>query len=113
MIEAGRLRHRLELQQPGPEVRATDGSEHPQWLPYATVWGSVSPLTGRELWQARQSNPDVTHRVVIRFQPGLVLLATHRIKHRGRYLNLMAVRDIDERLRRWEIDAVEVMTKEA
>ena len=72
-MRAGFLRHRLALKTKTVS-RDTFGEEDVTWTTSATVWGSVEPLRGREYMEARQGQADVSHRVVIRYEPELTVL---------------------------------------
>ena len=64
-MRAGRLRHRLTIQS-AAEVKNLDGEAVKTWTAVATVWGSVEPMTGKELFNAQQVQAQVTHKVMIR-----------------------------------------------
>ena len=71
-MRAGALRHRLTFQQlPATPQRDSTGAEVEDWQDVATVWGSVEPLTGRELFTAQQLNATLSHRVRLRYLPGI------------------------------------------
>lgn len=43
-----------------------DMNEHvPDWKPYLKRWAKVDALSGRELWNAQQVQPDVTHQATV------------------------------------------------
>ena len=103
---AGQLRHKLRLERHQYPQNLASGE--PQAAgPYTVevVLGSVEPLSGRELWVARQSQPDVSHRVRIRYRrdlaPGDVL------EHDGRKLRVLSVLDPAERHRMLELVCAE------
>jgi SPP1 family predicted phage head-tail adaptor len=102
---AGRLRHRITIQ----EYREIGKNEWNEpifdWADVATVWASVEPIGGREFWASRQVQSEVTHRIRIRHLPGLD--PTMRILFRGREFKIEVIRNIEERNREMEILAVE------
>jgi len=65
-MRAGRLRHRLRLQQP-TETRGADGSFSRGWSTVATVWGGVEVLRGKEFFEAHQMNSETVYRIVLRY----------------------------------------------
>jgi SPP1 family predicted phage head-tail adaptor len=69
-IEAGRLRHQVQLSSLSATQDAL-GGEVPSGSPYATCWAAIEPLTGQELYQAQQYVKEVSHRVSIRYLPGV------------------------------------------
>ena len=94
-MQAGKLRHRIEIQEQISKTQGSSGKVTATWETTSTVWGSVSPLSGRELFQAQQVRPDVTHQVVIRGK--VTLTPKQRLKLGDRILHIEAVFDIDER----------------
>lgn len=48
------------------------------WATFATVWGEVDPLKGREYIASKQAQAELTHRITIRYIPGIK--PTMRIK---------------------------------
>lgn len=69
-MRAGWLRHRVTIQEQAPEQDAY-GERRSTWIDSATVWASVEPLRGREYLEARQEQAEISHRVAMRFRPGL------------------------------------------
>ena len=98
-VAINRLRHRVEIQV-ATEAADVLGDMIPTWKTVATRWGSVNPLSGKELFDARKVKSNVTHRVVIRGYtgPGGARLTTsNRLVHKGRTLNIETVSDPQER----------------
>ena len=56
-MQAGRLRHRITINQK-VVARNDFGEEIITWTEVGTFWGSVEPLQGRELLEARQAIAD-------------------------------------------------------
>lgn len=98
MIRTGDYRHRLEVQR-RDEITTTVGSSSARWIPVRTVWGSIEPLSARELVAAGQAQMRVTHRIGMRYFDGLT--PKHRIvetRHAGpRTFSIESVIDTDER----------------
>lgn len=74
------------------------------WLELATVWASVNPLRGRELFQAQQAQSEISHKVIIRHREGIdssqiIVLNNRRLDisyvinpgEKNQYLELMCV----------------------
>ena len=101
----GKLRQRLHLESSTP-TRNSVGEEVDNWEAYDVVWGEVVPLSGRELFQARQVEAEVTHRVTIRYRDGVS--PKHRVIHKNRTLEVVSVLDREER-ERW----LDLVCKEA
>ena len=94
MIRAGRLRHRLVLQSK-TYTRDSYGAAIVGWTTEATVWGSLEPLTARELFAQQQIQPEARVRVVLRYYSGLD--ASWRITHGGLYYDIVEVINKDMR----------------
>ena len=105
-MQAGTLRHRVAIQETLSLAQNSYGEPVTTWGTVATVWASVSPLSGRELAMAQQVRPDVTHKVVMRHRDNVT--PKQRILHDSRALEIESVRNADERDR-----MLELMCKEA
>ena len=104
-MRAGRLRHRLKLQE-ATETRDGHGGITRGWVTYSVRWASVEPLRGQELFAAQQINAEITHRVRLRYCDDLT--ASHRLVFGSRSLNILSILNPEERNRE-----LEVMCKEA
>jgi SPP1 family predicted phage head-tail adaptor len=96
-MKAGDLRHLIRIDEP---VRTEEegGGSVDRWTPFADgVWAAVVPLSGSERVAAMQSAATVSHRVELRYLPGLG--EGMRVVHETRAFNIRAVLDIDERHR--------------
>ena len=93
-MEPGKLRHRVTIEALS-EAQSGQGDITETWATGTTVWGSVEPLTGRELLNAQVVYSDVTHRVRLRFKSGLSTRG-HRLKHRTRILHIGSIIDPTE-----------------
>ena len=110
-MRAGRLRHRVAIQD-ATETRDAHGGVSRAWSTSATVWASVEPLQGRELWLAQQVQAQATVRVRMRYRSGLD--STMRLQlldgdgNAEKTYNIEAVMDLGERGRELEILCAEV-----
>lgn len=52
-MQAGKLRHRVTLQEPVKEQNPTTGAVINTWRDVATIWAEVYPLSAREFIAAR------------------------------------------------------------
>lgn len=66
MMRAGRLRHRLNLQQQ-VETQDSLGGAIITWTTTATVWGAVEALSGSEAFIADQVQSALQVRVIVRY----------------------------------------------
>lgn len=99
-MKAGKLRHRIEVQHDTSTTVDAAGHITPSNQPFGKRWASIEHLSGRELWNAQQVQPDVTHRVRIRYLDGLNERMRLRFKERGktdRYLNILTINNVQER----------------
>lgn len=82
-MRAGNLRHRITIERPAPS-RDESGSESTVWEPYATVWGSIEPMTGREGDGAVQILASLDTTITIRWSPRVdAVTAKWRVRHGG------------------------------
>ena len=52
-------------------LRDEYGAPRSFWHPFAVVMASIEPLSGREYWQASQSQSEATVRITIRYRAGI------------------------------------------
>lgn len=106
-MRSGPLRHRITLQN-----RTSSKDEFGQlvetWADLATVWGSVEPISGRELLSAQQTLGEVTHRIRTRYCAGIT--AATRILFNGRIFDIESVINDKEKNAHIEIMAKEGTT---
>ncbi len=88
-MRAGLLRHRLEIQEP-VESEKLSGFKAKSWQTFATVWGRIEPLSGKELWTAQQAQAQTTHKLTVRCGDLRYASATMRATYGGRVFNFSA-----------------------
>lgn len=93
-MRAGTLRHRLELQS-ATSAADSMGEMIQTFATYATVWGSLSPLSGRELEAGKQINAEIEHQAVIRYNSSVK--PYHRIVAKSRTFDIVSILNTDER----------------
>ncbi|STV76401.1 head-tail adaptor protein [Klebsiella michiganensis] len=69
-MQAGKLRHRVILQEPVKEQSPTTGAVINTWRDVATIWAEVYPLSAREFIAAQASQGEITTRITIRLPGG-------------------------------------------
>jgi len=99
-INAGDLRHRVEIQENKsllePDKNRNEYNEEPpKWETVATRWAAILPLSGSESLAAEQVQGTTNHKVVMRYFKGLSS-KKHRLKFRGRLFNISSILNIDE-----------------
>jgi SPP1 family predicted phage head-tail adaptor len=103
-VRAGRLRHRLEIQKP-IEARDAMGGVTITWDNVVERWGSIEPVNAREINEGSKVEERITHRIRMRHHANIA--PSWRIVNRGKIYNVIGIRDIDERRKVIEIQAVQ------
>ena len=89
-MKAGILRHRITLQSLTTTQDPVTGETTPTWTDFAAdVPAEVVPLSGREFLSAAATQAEVSARMTIRYQPGV--LPTMRVLFDGAIYNIAAV----------------------
>lgn len=88
MVNAGKLRHRITLQQQA-STKDTHGQVTTTWSDVATLWAAVEPIRGREFFAASQVNSEVTTRIRMRWRSGVT--AAMRVSFDSRIYDIQAV----------------------
>lgn len=89
MIAAGRLRHRVLIQNPVESQDPVSGTLIATWVDLATVFAEVAPSSAREFVAAQAIDSEVTARITIRHRAGVT--DKSRIIHRGQVYNVHGV----------------------
>lgn len=109
-MRAGRLRHRVSLQQPATTADSF-GQPSLSFSEQATARASIEPLTGREFLDSQQTRSNVSHRVRIRAVDIPTGFDTDwRVVFGSRTFEIEAIMDVMERNREYEIEVVERKT---
>ena len=87
-MRSGPLRHRITVQKP-VETQDAFGEVDVTWATHVESWASVDPISSRESFQASRDHAEMTHRVRMRYRPGI----THkmRILFGERVLNIRSI----------------------
>ena len=94
-MNLGRMRHRVTLEAiPTDQARNPLGEQRQAWQAEQVCWARVETLDGRELYREVQVQPSATHKVTIRYRPGVT--EAKRFDFRGRYLNIYRVDNADQ-----------------
>ena len=86
------------------------GEEIITWTEVGTFWGSVEPLQGRELLEARQAIAELSVRIRIRYQAGVTIGPTMRAVANDKTYLIESVINIDERDREIQLMGRELVT---
>ena len=66
-LQAGKLRHRIDIVMPSPIQDSTGGFNLSADVVYANVWASIEALSGRETLVLESQTSMVSHQVIIRY----------------------------------------------
>lgn len=105
-MRGGTLRHRVQVQ----KLDSTPDGSGEVTETYTTIWqgfASVDPIGAREFERNAQLVGTVSHIVKMRWTRGVVPGMSGRIMLGGRALNIVGVRDVQERRRELEIQCLE------
>lgn len=94
MIDAGRLRERVTVQIASGTTNAL-GETVLAWANSTAVWASVEGVSAREALEAGQQETTITHRVRLRYLPGLT--QRMRFSWRSRTLNIVSLLEYGNR----------------
>lgn len=94
MIEPGKLRERVTVQI-ATGTTNTLGETVLSWADSTAVWASVEGVSAREALAAGQQDVTVTHRVRLRYLPGLT--QQMRFAWRSRTLNIVSLLEYGNR----------------
>lgn len=97
------FKHVVVLQSPAGSRDAV-GERTTTWTDVATVEAEISPLSGRDLIAAGQTQSEVTHRVKVRYGPSIAAIdASWRVLFGARVFVVSWVRNLDETSRVLEL----------
>ena len=87
---AGRLRHRVTIQQPVQAQDPVTGELVQTWTDFAAdIAAAIEPLSTREFAAAQQIQSEIVARIVIRYRTGIT--AEMRVIHNGTVYNIAGV----------------------
>jgi len=94
MIDPGKLRERVTVQIASGSTNAL-GETVLAWSNSTAVWASVEGVSSREALAAGQQDTTITHRVRLRYLPGLT--QQDRLSWRSRTLNIISLLEYGNR----------------
>jgi SPP1 family predicted phage head-tail adaptor len=91
------LRHRIVIEagQPASDGGGGGAGFWTNPLPVARAWAHIEPLRGREALASMKLESRITHRITLRYRAGIS--AAMRVAFKGRYFNIRAVINPEER----------------
>lgn len=85
-MDAGKLRHRIDIEQRADAQDPVTGEMVPAWSVFASaVPAAIEPVSVREFVAGQAVQSEVTTRIVVRYRPGLD--PSMRIRHGSRIYN--------------------------
>ena len=103
---AGKLRHRLVVERLLEAQDETIGEVAQTWGAAGTYWAQVETLSGTELFESRAVQPEITHRVTLRY--GADVTPRDRFRWGDRVFGILAVPDMEGRRRELQIACKEL-----
>ena len=104
MIGAGRLRHRLVLEEAVSEEDGSGGFTV-SWTEAAVVWGRIEAVSGRETFARDRVKSEASHRITIRHRDDVG--PAKRFRFKTRVFEIASVLDPDESRRMLVCQCVE------
>lgn len=104
-MHAGKLNHRVTIQQRSTTRDPAMGSEIVGWADVVTVWAQFDPIRGREYYSAKQEQAETVARFRIRYRSDIV--TEMRVVFGGKFYDIEDVINV-----RGLNDYLELMTRE-
>jgi SPP1 family predicted phage head-tail adaptor len=105
-MQAGKLRHRLTIQQDSGTTQDASGQTTSNWTEYKTVWADIQPVSGLERNRANQMQAETSHLISIRYLDG-VTTKMRGLFQSDRYFEFLSVLNVGERNIELQIQAKE------
>lgn len=104
---AGRLKHRISIDERAVVQDQTTGEEVPAWSTIGTVWGSIEPLRGKEVVaQGQHLISEMDTKIRMRWNTITALITSaHRLRHQGNLFDIVYISQPKLEQREFEIYA--------
>jgi SPP1 family predicted phage head-tail adaptor len=93
LINAGKYRHIIVIQKRN-STQNKYGESTEAWVDFIKVRAGIYPLSGREFFSADAVNSEVSHKVHLRYVPGIT--PDMRINFNGRFFRIISVINFQE-----------------
>lgn len=93
-INPGEFRHTITFQE-SSGTQDDYGELIDDWKDVITVKAAIYPISGKEFYAAETVNSEVTHKINMRYKPGLK--PSMRVKFKDRYFNIISIINFQER----------------
>ncbi len=104
-IQAGQLRHRIKIMDLVNAQGPLGGTSPDNYTLFLETWASVYTLTGAEKYAASQQVSLVTHKITMRYAPGIV--SSQIVLFDDKYFEIQTVQDPDGRHKMLELSCIE------
>lgn len=96
-MRSGRLCNRLLIETPTLTANSY-GERETTWTTFCRCWGSVVQMGGAESVRMAQTQPNVTHKLLVRYMDGVTsgITPKMRVKLGTRYLYIERVNNVEE-----------------
>jgi SPP1 family predicted phage head-tail adaptor len=94
-LDFASLRHFITIQKRSDSPDQY-GQPNTSWVEVTTAWASITAVTSRETYQAQQLNSQVTHSIVMRYQP-VSITAGMQVKYGTKTFDVQAVDNVEQR----------------
>ena len=90
-MNAGDLRHRVEIQSYTETQDTTTGAMTQTWGIFATLWAAIEPLSAKEFMAAQSEQSKISLRITVRYMDGIE--PNMRVYHeaKDKYYNIEGV----------------------
>jgi len=95
MISAGRMRHPVDILEPVDD-KQRQGTAIPRFRIAWRDMAAIEPIGGREYWESRGAQSNITHRVKMRWRPNGIM-TRHKIRFDNRVFEVTNVLNMGER----------------
>jgi SPP1 family predicted phage head-tail adaptor len=99
-VRSGDLRRRITIQSRDSQ-QDTFGQQSTSWVDVLSCWAQISPANGREQLAGDAQQAETTHRITIRYRPGIT--AAMRVVYEGRLLEVTSVLDDEMQHRKLQL----------
>jgi SPP1 family predicted phage head-tail adaptor len=93
-MRIGKLRHKITIQEYSA-ARDSFGAETEGWNDKASVFASITPISGKEYFASQQLNAEVTTKITIRYLEGIT--PKMRVVFGDRIFEIVSVLNFEER----------------
>jgi SPP1 family predicted phage head-tail adaptor len=105
-IAAGKLRQRIQIVVPTNVQDDTGGTSLANNTVFADCWGAIEALTGNESFAASEFVSVASHRITIRYRPGIT--ARMQVWFKGRTFQIAAVLNPNETTKKLILACTEI-----